>query len=79
MAFPQSIFHHQSRTKKGEAMTRTYVLLPLSEKAMAEIKEQITLRGQADRVRVVDGCEAVDLSDVMVVCDPSRMMTGGGK
>lgn len=57
----------------------TYVVLPLSEAAIREIKEQVTLRGQPDRVRWVDGKEGIDLRDVVVICDPARMLTGGGK
>jgi hypothetical protein len=39
-----------------------------------EIAEQVTARGQGDRVGLRGGLPMVDLGEIMVVADPTKMM-----
>lgn len=50
------------------------VLLPLSEETINEIMQQVVAREQEDRVMAVQGSLAVDLSDVVVVAMPDKMI-----
>lgn len=50
------------------------VLLPLSSEAISEIMQQVAMRGQEDRITTYNGAAAVDLSGVVVVDMPTKMM-----
>lgn len=50
------------------------LMLPLSKEAVREIAKQVTMRDQPERVGLLNGRAAVDLSDVIVVAMPELMM-----
>lgn len=57
-------------------MTHTNVILPLSLAAVEEIAQQVTARGQGDRVSNHLGAKAVHLSDVTVAAMPRQLAEG---
>jgi len=55
-------------------MTRTIVLLPVSQRTIAEVSAEVTLRGQADRCGWYEGHRTVELGEVVLVADEASML-----